>query len=575
MAIETASLGAPFLRDVAVLLLAGVVVPPVMRRLKTSPMVGFLLVGALLGPAGLRVFSDDEGIKPIAELGVIFLLFAIGLELSFERLRALRRLILGLGGAQMLVTTIAVTLIALAWGRTGGAALVFGLCIAFSSTAVAMQLLSERHETAAAHGRSAFAVLLLQDLAVAPVLVLLGVLAHGAAGPFELSIAVGGAMARALAAIALIIIIGRFVLRRLCRLIAEDGGPELRVGFAALMILATAWLTYAAGLSAPLGAFLAGLLIAETPLRAQVEADLAPFRGLLLGVFFIGVGLSLSPTTFLTAPGFVLVAVLGLAMLKASIMFFTAILFGRPPAEAARVSGLLAGSGEFGFVVAAAAGLTGLMDPSSAQFVALVIALSMVATPLFDLAGRRLAERLEREAEGDSGRAPTPISLPGEERVIIAGFGRVGRIVAKVLDSQSAPWIAVERRPAAVEAGVILGDAARAGFLNRVGLASASALVVTVEDPAVAERIVAAARARRPDLHIIVRACDEAARERLAVHGARTVSAESFAPGPQLASCALDALGAPAQTIKALIEDAGLEERSAPLANPEENHVKS
>jgi len=243
MAIETASLGAPFLRDVAVLLLAGVVVPPVMRRLKTSPMVGFLLVGALLGPAGLRVFSDDEGIKPIAELGVIFLLFAIGLELSFERLRALRRLILGLGGAQMLVTTIAVTLIALAWGRTGGAALVFGLCIAFSSTAVAMQLLSERHETAAAHGRSAFAVLLLQDLAVAPVLVLLGVLAHGAAGPFELSIAVGGAMARALAAIALIIIIGRFVLRRLCRLIAEDGGPELRVGFAALMILATAWLT--------------------------------------------------------------------------------------------------------------------------------------------------------------------------------------------------------------------------------------------------------------------------------------------------------------------------------------------
>jgi len=522
MAIETASLGAPFLRDVAVLLLAGVVVPPVMRRLKTSPMVGFLLVGALLGPAGLRVFPDNEGVKPIAELGVIFLLFAIGLELSFERLRALRRLILGLGGVQMLATTIAVAFIALAWGRTGGAALVFGLCIAFSSTAVAMQLLSERHETAAPHGRSAFAVLLLQDLAVAPVLVLLGVLAHGAAGPLELSAAVGGAMVRALAAIALIIVIGRFVLRRLCRVIAEDGGPELRVGFSALLILATAWSTYAAGLSAPLGAFLAGLLIAETPLRAQVEADLAPFRGLLLGVFFVGVGLTLSPSTFLTAPGFVLAAVLGLAFLKAAIMFMAARVFGRSPAEAARVSGLVAGSGEFGFVVAAAAGLTGLMDPSSAQFVALVIALSMVATPLFDLAGRRLALRFEREAGGAAG-ASAAVSSAGEERVVIAGFGRVGRIVAKVLDSQSAPWIAVESRPAAVAPGVILGDASRAGFLDRIGLASASALVVTIEDPVIAERIVAAARARQPDLCIIARASDDAARERLAKHGARTV----------------------------------------------------
>ena len=556
MAADPHALSMPTVIELLTLLGAGVVVPPLLRRLRLSPVVGFLIVGVVVGPAGLAVFQDAERVAPIAELGVIFLMFAIGLELSFERLRALRGLIFGLGGMQLVVTLLAVAFVALTWELSGASAVMLGVCIAFSSTAAAMQLLSERRETAAAHGRSAFAVLLLQDLAVAPALILVEVLALGEGGLGGLAAASATALLRAAAAIAVIIVVGRFLLRRACRLIIAERSPELRMGATALIVVATAGLTNAAGLSAPLGAFLAGLLIAETPLRAQTETDLEPFRGILLGVFFIGVGLSLSPATLAAAPGIIVAAVIGFAMLKAAVVFAAARAMRRPAGEAARVAGLLAPCGEFGFVVAAAAATAGVLDPGAAQMTALVIALSIFASPIFDLAGRALAKRLDAE----TGEAAPAAPALGDGGVLLVGYGRVGRIVAKVLDAHGAEWRALDDRVPfdGVAGRVLVGDAANPELLVRAGLTGASALVVTVEDPVQAERVVVAARAHSPDLPVLARARDAAAAEALWRLGALPVRAESFAPGPQLASQALLALGAPALTVRALIDEAGL-----------------
>ncbi|MCG8442315.1 MAG: cation:proton antiporter [Caulobacterales bacterium] len=540
----------PFIREAVILLLAGLIVAPLCRRAKISPVLGYLMVGAAVGPSGLALIADSDGVREIAELGVILLLFSIGLELSWRRLQALRTLIFGLGTAQMLITAAVVGVIAFAWGNSPPAALILGVCFAFSSTAVAMQLLSERRETASPAGQASFAVLLFQDLAVAPALLLVQIVSVEMSGPGALSAAVGGAFLRAAIAIAAIMLIGRLVLRRLFAVVARERSPELFIAAAALTALATAWATNAAGLSTALGAFLAGLLLAETEFRTQVEADIEPFKGLMLGLFFMGVGMTLDPRIIAQSPVTILAAIVGLAVLKTAILAPAARAFGRTIPESIRVAALLSQAGEFAFVVIGAALVTGVLSEPVGQFMAAVVAGSMLFAPGFDLLGRAIARAVEDRwgAEAnDRDRSAATLS----EHVIIAGYGRVGQLVARALTAQNAAWTAVDRNAPAVARAlaegdtVLFGDAARVDILERAGLAGATALVVTLDDPSAAARAVAAALQRRPDLPVIARARDAESAVSLSALGVRSVVPESLEPGLQMAGEALLALGVP------------------------------
>ncbi len=552
---EPASHALPYLADVLVLLAAGLAAAPVCRRLGLSPVIGYLLAGVALGPGGFQVVADAEGVRSIAELGVIFLLFSIGLELSLERLRTLRYYIFGLGAAQLTVTAAVVAGIAYAWGNSGGAAIVLGACFAFSSTAIAVQLLTERRELASPAGRVAFSILLFQDLAVAPTLLLIQILADSGGGVTGVALAVGEALARALIAVVVIVVVGRVVVRRVFHVIASERSADLFMGLVVLSALLTAWATEQAGLSAVLGAFLAGLLLAETEYRAQIETDIEPFRGLLLGLFFIGVGMTLDPSAALETPLRLAAAIIGLAAFKAAIIFVLALLFRSRVSEAARVSLLLSQAGEFGFVVVAAALVVGVLPEDVGQFMALVIAGSMVVAPVMDIFGRGLSTALTRPHEG-----PQAAAAAAGGHVVIAGYGRVGRLIAGALSDCNAPWVAVERDAGVVvqarnaKQPVLFGDAARVELLERAGLANATAFVITLDDPIAAERAVSAVRARGRNVPIIARARDAAAAERLTKAGAQDVILESVEPAVQMARSALTHVDAPMADVDAMLE---------------------
>ena len=547
----------PYLREAIILLLAGLIVAPACRRLKVSPLIGYLIVGAIVGPGVFGVIHDPEGIRQIAELGVIFLLFSLGLELSFERLRALRRLIFGLGGVQIAATVFAVGMIALAWGNAPPAALMLGVCFAFSSTAVAMQLLAERGETGSPAGRTAFAILLMQDIAVAPALLLVVILGQDAADAGSIAAFAAEAVVKAAIAVGVIVVLGRFVFRRVFKIIVAERSPELFMAAVVLTALATAWATNEAGLSTALGAFLAGVLLAETEFRAQIETDIEPFKGLLLGLFFMGVGMSLEPAKFFVSPMFVILSVIGLAVLKATIIFAAARAFGRSAPEAARVSGLLAQAGEFAFVVVGGALVFGVLSDGVAQFMAFVVVLSMLGSPLFDVLGRRIAHYLG-ESEAHAAGASADDGLEGH--VVIAGYGRVGRTVARALSSQNAPWMAVDRDAGEVTSArargepVVFGDAGRLELLQRAGLERASAVVVALDNPAATERAVASIRQRFPHLPVIARARTDDSAAALDKLGAASIAHESYQPALQLAESTLDAIGAPETSVRQLAD---------------------
>ena len=459
------------LRDLLVFLLAPVVVVPLFRRLRVSPILGYLAAGALIGPEALGLIAESPTTHVLAELGVAFLLFAIGLELSLERLRVMRRLVFGLGGAQVLLTAALIAALAWTLGMDVAAAIIVGGGLALSSTAFVLQLLVERGEQVSVSGRAAFAILLFQDLAVVPLLVLVPVFALD---PASIAAALAVALLKAVLALASILLAGRFVLRPVLHAVASARSPELFVSATLLVVLGTGWLTTQAGLSMPLGAFLAGLLLAESEYRHQVEADIRPFRGLLLGFFFMTVGLSLDVGLVAERLG-VLFALIALLLLgKALLIGALCLLFRLPGADALHVGLLLAAGGEFAFVVFEAAQGDGLLTAEVGQVLMAGVALSMVATPFLAEAGSRVARRLR-------GRAPAMLASLQDEalglsgHVIIAGFGRVGQIVAAVLSAAHVPYLALDLDPGRVGIcrarglRVFYGDASRLDVLAAAG----------------------------------------------------------------------------------------------------------
>ena len=564
MAIEALNI-----REVMVFLVAAGVVIPLFRRLKVSPVLGFLVVGLVIGPFGLGrfadsipwlgylVISDIEGVRAFAELGIMFLLFMIGLELSIDRLWAMRRLVFGLGGAQVIVTGTVIALIASAFGNSLTVAVVLGAGLALSSTAIVMQLLAENRRLGTAAGRTSFAILLFQDLAVLPILFLVGAFAAQGEGPVVLAFA--WAIGQALIAVALILVLGRLVIRPLFRFIGSDASRETFLAFVLLVIIGTALATSQVGLSMALGAFLAGLLLAETEYRYEIEVDIEPFRGLLLGLFFASVGMAIDVTQVAERPVWLILSVFGLFVVKSPIIYVLARLFGETRAVALESGLLLGQGGEFGFLVVGLALTLGLMPSDTAQFILIVTGLTMIATP-FVAQGARWLARLVEGLQTDSGAAGVDIAADLSGHVIVAGYGRVGQMIGSILDDQELPHVGLDTDARLVGgfrkegSCVFYGDASRPEMLRKLGADQAAALVVTMDSPRAAEQVTTAARRHWPELTIYARARDRDHANRLIAKGANHVIRETMEASLELGEMVLTGVGVPEAAARRIIE---------------------
>lgn len=552
--------------DLFIFLIAAVVIVPIFHRLRASPILGYLAIGVAIGPHGFGLIDDVESVAGLAELGVVFLLFTIGLELPLRRLWAMRRLVFGMGSAQVMVSAVVIGGVALAWGNSLEAATVLGLCLALSSTAIVVQLLSERGELATPPGHAAFSVLLFQDLAVVPILFLLPVLG-GTAGNFAVDLAL--ALGTAAAAVLVIYVVGRRALRPLFRVIAGTRSAELFVATTLLVTLGIATLTNLAGLSMALGAFLAGLLLAETEFRHQVETDIQPFKGLLLGLFFISVGMGVDFAAVADRLHWVVLSVIGLMLIKGAIAAGMALLFRQPRVVAMQVGFLLSQSGEFAFIVVGAALALGILQGDVAQFMIIVTGVTMMATPIVAGLGRRAVLMMDRHALEI--RPNAQIAAPDlEDHIVLAGFGRVGQTIGRLIEAQKVPYIALDldaRRLGACRAHglpVFYGDASRKDVLERARAGHAACVVVTMDDPARAARTVATMRQSWPGVPVLVRARDRKHATELERAGATGTVPETVEASLQLAAQTMRLLGMPPEAVSPLIETARDDEYAAP-----------
>ncbi|MCP5200022.1 MAG: cation:proton antiporter [Gammaproteobacteria bacterium] len=554
------------LQEAVVFLAAAGLVIPLGKRFDLSPVLGFLIVGLAVGPHGLArwadalpwlqpvLVTDVAGVRALAELGVVFLLFMIGLELSLARLWSMRRLVFGFGGLQIVLCGAAIGGVAHAFANPPAAALVLGACLALSSTAVVMQLLTEQGRFGTVVGHGAFAVLLAQDLAVVPILFSVEAMGGDSA---DVARALGLALGEAILAVVAILGAGRLVLQPLFRFVSAARSPELFMAATLLIVIATAAATHAAGLSAALGAFLAGLLFAETEFRHEIEVDIEPFKGLLLGLFFMSIGMIIDLGAIAADPLWTGLSIVGLIGLKAGLIALLARLFAFTTPQAVELGLLLGQGGEFAFVVLALALNHALLPEPVAQFMLIVVAATMFLTPLVARVARALGRWLEAR-----GAHPGTIELPGDlsEHVVLAGYGRTGALLAALLDRQRIAHVAldldIKRIADARAAGspVWHGDASKPAILERLRIDQASALVVTTDDAAAAERIVRAARQRSATLPIVARARDGAHARRLRELGASDVVPEVFEAGLEVGRMALEHAGLPPEAARELID---------------------
>jgi CPA2 family monovalent cation:H+ antiporter-2 len=563
----------PWLKDVLVFLVAAGLVVPLFYRARIGAVLGFLLVGVAVGPYGFGqlaadypwvrylTIEDRARAAPYAELGVMFLLFLLGIEMSVARLWSLRRYVAGIGGLQFIASALVIGFGLAFMGAGRDASLILGLGLAMSSTAVVMQLLEEQGRTATAIGRVAIAVLLFQDLMVAPVLFLAEILGRGDG---NILLGVAWAFAEAAIAIVLILVVGRYLLRPVFSLAGRTGSRELIMAMSLLMVIGIAAATGYFGLSTALGAFLAGMLLSETEYRHQVEIDIAPFKGLLVGLFFITVGMTIDIRAIWVAIDAVLIAVAVLLLTKAIILFVASRLFGVPLGVAVENAILMAQAGEFGFVVITLSGSMKLVSAEVAQFATAVVGISMVLTPFLATGARWLAGRIQRIEHRD--RMPSAADAELTGHVIIGGYGRVGQTVGRLLQAENVPFVALDTNGELVsEMGkpanaVYFGDAGRREFLSLAGAAGARAFVVTVNSARAAERMVAAARKERPDAPVYARARDPAHAARLHKLGALEVIPETVEASLQLGARLLEGLGLPDEAVARRVDEMRNEE---------------
>jgi CPA2 family monovalent cation:H+ antiporter-2 len=543
------------------------------RSLKLPPILGYLAVGVLIGPNALALARDSAAVKYLAEFGVVFLMFVIGLEFNLHKLRAMRRLVFGLGLSQV-VLTIAGALLGNAllgwlfsftsrpWELGFGGALVLGSAVAMSSTAIVVKLMADRLELETEHGRRVIGVLLLQDLAVVPLLVLIPAL--GSSGG-DMAASLAWAVLKAVVVLALLLTGGRQAMRWWLTQVARRKSEELFVLNLLLVTLGLAWLTQYAGLSLALGAFIAGMLVAETEYRHQVETDIRPFHDVLLGLFFITIGMKLDWRPQVDQWLLVLLLTTGPVLAKAALVAVLARAFGTAPGTAMRTGLYLAQAGEFGFVLLTLGADGGLVAPQWVSPVLASMVLSMLATPFIVMYSNRIVARLSATDWMMQSVALTTIArraIASEAHVIICGYGRSGQNLARLLEGEKIPYMALDldpdrvRQAAAAGQSVVFGDAARLRSLMAAGLARASAVVVSYHDTASALKILQLVRSHVPQVPVVVRTVDETDIDRLKAAGATEVVPEAIEGSLMLASHALALVGVPMRRVIRITRDA-------------------
>ena len=539
------------LQLILVLLGAAVVVVVICRLVRLPPILGYLAVGLGVGPHALALVPNTEQVRDLAEFGIVFLMFSIGLEFSLPQLKAMRRAVFGLGLAQVAITTAAAMLVLhlMGWGWQAG--LTLGGALAMSSTAIVSKMLAERMELATAHGRDVMSVLLFQDLAVVAFLIVLPSL--GKSGG-QVATDLGVAALKAAVALGLILFAGQRPMRAWFHVIARQKSPELFMLNVLLVTLGLAAITELAGLSLALGAFLAGMLIAETEYRYQVEEDIKPFRDVLLGLFFVTVGMALDPAQVVANWGWVLLLLIGPVALKLALVVVLSRAFGASPATALRTGFYLAQAGEFSLVMLALAFDQRILGPPLTQIVLAAMILSMLGAPLVIHFAEPIVKRftandwLARAAQVTRIAATT---MARREHVIVCGYGRSGQNLTRLLEAEDIAFIALDSDPqrvreAAADGGnVVYGEAQRREALLAAGLAKARALVITFNDTAAARKILHHAHQERPDLPVIVRTLDDSEIEPLLTAGATEVVPEVLEGSLMLAMHSLLVLGVP------------------------------
>lgn len=538
---------------------AGVAIP-LLKRIGINNILGFMLVGVILGPnilGGLALYwpplsslalTDEASVAALGELGVVFLLFLIGLELSPERLLTMKRLVFGLGVTQVVISMVAIMLAAKALGLDQRSALVVGMALSLSSTAIVVQMFTSERRLGTQAGRTSFAVLLLQDLAIIPMLILVDIMGDPVGSDMMTSI--GLAALKTAGAIAVIVAVGRFGLRPLLKLVSASNSPEIFMSAVLFIAIGTGALATSAGLSMSLGAFVAGLMLAETEYRRAIEAIIEPFKGLLLGLFFLLVGLGLDIHGILAEPIVILGVALGLIALKAAITYGLARYF-RVARHAALESAFLLGPcGEFAFVIIGAATASNVVKPEDTNIALLVVTLTMFALPVIGKATRPVVDTLRKGAAVTT--LPQPSLSPGDEpQVIIAGYGRVGSLIASMLEEHNLTYLAIDTDVQVVSQHygqghkVYFGDAVDPVFLSKCGLATAKAIAVTMDNPVKAEEIVRIARQENPGIKIIARARDERHAMKLYLAGVTEAVPETIESSLQLGEALLVETGVP------------------------------
>ena len=543
------------LAPVVLVLLAAVLVVTLCRSLKVPPMLGYLVVGFIAGPAMMKLVPDGADTRFLGEIGIVFLMFSIGLEFSLPKLRAMRHLVFGVGLAQVVVTMLLVA--GLVVGLTGQplTGLAVAGALAMSSTAIVSKLLTERLELPQPHGQLAIGVLLFQDLAVVPLLILLPAFAGDTS---SLWADLGLALLKIVLVMTLLLVFGQRLMRPWFHLVARQRSGELFMINVLLVTLGVAYLTELSGLSLALGAFVAGMLISETEYRYQVEEDIKPFRDILLGFFFITVGMRLDLSVLGERLGEVLLMGALLVPVKLALVFGIARLMGHKPNVAMRGALALAQGGEFGFVLLALSGNLGLLDRGTEQAAIAAILLSMLVAPFLILHGEAITRRLIKQdwmMQALDLHQMMVESMSKSDHVLICGYGRSGQALARLLEAESIPFFALDMDPERVgeagEAGdpVVFGDAGKREVLVAAGLMRAKAVVITFADTHAALRILDVVHAARPGLPVIVRTVDDSDIETLRQAGAEEVVAELMEGSLMLASQALMVVGVPLNRI--------------------------
>ena len=538
--------------ELVLALLAGaVLVVGIFRSLNLPPVLGYLMVGAAVGPHAMNLMPDSDGARYLAEFGVVFLMFTIGLEFSLARLYSMKRIVFGLGAMQVLASIVLVMIVGRLAGLGWGAGFALGGTLAMSSTAILSKLLSDRLELDSKHGREAIGVLLFQDIAVVPLLILIPTLSGSADALFG---TLALATVKAVVLLGLVLFFGQGLMRRWFFLVARQKSAELFMLNVLFITLGLAWMTETAGLSLALGAFLAGMLISETEYRYHVEEDIKPFRDVLLGLFFVTVGMFLDVGQIILALPAVLALLVALLVGKFLIAGAASLALGSPQGTAARTGLWLCAGGEFGFVLLSQIEEAQLMPASLSQVVVAALVLSMLLAPLIVQASERIVLRLVPSEWMSRSLQLTSIATQSmfvDKHAILCGFGRNGQYLGRLLEQEGITYIALDLDPervrdaAAAGETVVFGDAAKRETLMAAGISRASVVVITYADTDAALRAMSMVRACRPDVPVVVRTADEVDLERLRQAGAAEVVPESVESSLMLASHALALAGIP------------------------------